>query len=81
MKTRWVTVFKTCPEVLMTQEMIVFTNDLGNMKKSADSNNDDSIIEEPIYKSNDKYKCSCGASVLYRNKQRHEKTAKHMKNA
>jgi hypothetical protein len=83
-KSRWVTYFKGCPPVLMFKNKMCFVADYGdaNMKKSADSNNDDSIIEEPVYKSNDKYLCkTCNVKVLYRNKQRHEQTAKHLKNA
>lgn len=83
-KSRWVTYFKGCPPVLMFKNKICFVADYGDasMKKSADSNNDDSIIEEPVYKSNDKYLCkTCNVKVLYRNKQRHEQTAKHLKNA
>jgi hypothetical protein len=80
-KSRYVTYFKGCPPVLMFKNKICFVADYGDstFKKSADSN-DDSIIEEPVYKSNDKYICKCGASVLYRNKQRHEQTPKHLKN-
>jgi hypothetical protein len=75
-KTRWVTVFKTCPEVMMTQKMMVFTNDYGK-EKPTDEKNDDEKNIEPKMKSNDKYKCGCGASVLFRNKNRHESTSKH----
>jgi hypothetical protein len=75
-KTRWVTVFKTCPEVMMTQKMIVFTNDYGKEKQTGGQNNDE-IVVEPKIKSNDRYICSCGGSVLYRNKIRHENTPKH----
>ena len=80
-KSRWVTYFKGCPPVLMFKNKMCFVADYGdaNMKKSADSNNDDSIIEEPVYKSNDKYLCKTfNVKVLYRNKQRHEQTAKHL---
>ena len=81
-KSRWVTYFKGCPPVLMFKNKICFVADYNSetIKKSADSN-DDSIIEEPKYKSNDKYLCkTCNANVLYRNKQRHEQTPKHLKN-
>jgi len=81
-KSRWICSFKSCPSVLMTMNKICFASDYGdaNMKKSDDSN-DDSIIEEPKYKSNDKYLCkTCNVKVLYRNKQRHEQTPKHLKN-
>jgi hypothetical protein len=86
MKTRWVTVFKTCPEILMTQESMVFTNDLGSDKTAAtkDDNLDGGCADvEPTkkLKSNDEYICSYGATVLYGNKGRHESTAKHKKNA
>jgi hypothetical protein len=78
MKTRWVTVFKTCPEVLLTQKMIAFTNDFGNdnIKNNNDKNE---VAPEPKLKANDTYKCSCGSTVIHRNKMRHEKTPKHMK--
>ena len=81
-KSRYVTYFKGCPPVLMFKNKICFVADYGDatFKKSADSN-DDSIIEEPKYKSNDKYLCkTCNVKVLYRNKQRHEQTPKHLKN-
>jgi len=56
MKTRLLTVFKTCPEILMTQKMMVFTNDLGNEKANVSSANanDNDFKPEPSYKSNDK---------------------------
>jgi hypothetical protein len=79
-KTRWVTVFKTCPEVLLTQKMIVFTNDFGNDDKN--DKNDDVASEpkqKPRLKSNDTFVCSCGSNVIFRNKLRHEKTPKHLK--
>jgi hypothetical protein len=79
LKSRWVTCFKTCPEVLLTQKMIAFTNDFANDDKKFDDKKDDIVLESKP-KSNDKYLCkSCGASVLYRNRQRHETTPKHIK--
>jgi hypothetical protein len=91
MKTRWVTVFKTCPEILMTQKMMVFTNDLGSESKPIsggqtdvmktvivdDSNVSDEKEEQITVKAIKKYKCECGAMTRIDNKKRHESTPRH----
>ena len=87
MKTRWVTVFKTCPEILMTQKMMVFTNDLGSDSKPVvggstdaieDTTNDKEAEPEMInVKTIKKYKCECGAMIRIDNKKRHESAPRH----
>ena len=83
-KSRWMCSFKSCPSVLMTLNKICFASDYGQRQNvtNYDGQTTAPIFEEPTYKSNDKYKCKiCGAKVLYRNRDRHEETVKHLKSA
>jgi hypothetical protein len=83
-KSRWLTYFKGCPPLIMTKYSLCFVVDYGQTpsepEKLEGGCGSCAEVAEPKPKSNDKYVCSCGANVLYRNKYRHELTAKHKKN-
>lgn len=77
-KTRWVCSFKTCPSVLMTGNKLCFSCDYGSvLMTDSEKDGPSDVITIKKHKSNDKYICDCGATVLYRNRQRHEETLKH----
>jgi hypothetical protein len=64
----------------MFKNKMCFVSDYGDESiKTADDDTNEPVVEEPKYKPNDKCDCEkCAASVLYRNKQRHEITSKHI---
>ena len=77
-KSRWICSFKSCPSVLMTMNKICFASDYGQPKKmQSEPESVGGNAEDIKLKSNDSYLCECSATVLYRNKKRHEITPKH----